>query len=286
MSGPSLLDLPIGEAPIAVLDLEMTGLDPLQDEICEVGVVRMRGGVIEQRFESLVRPAVPMSLGAREVHGIRDVDLAVAPTFDQVLDEVEGLLAGAVLVAHHVSFDLGFLDAAFGRRGRTLSVGPRLDTLDLSRRALALRSHRLGAVCEALAVPRGESHRALGDALATAGVFERLCGLLDPSGERTVEQWLQLATELERGSALRQAQEAALQRSMEARCSVWFDYLSPSEHGFVRARREVEVWAIKAPRFQGWCHLRGAERVFRLERVHAIQPGERPYRIPSFSARL
>jgi DNA polymerase-3 subunit epsilon len=283
----TLAELPISEAPVAILDLEMTGLDPEKDRICEVGVVRARGGVVEERFQSLVRPEVPVTPGARAVHGIPDAALADAPPFEAVIDEVERMIEGTLLVAHHVTFDLSFLDAAFGRCGRTVPDGPRFDTLEVARRTFAFRSHKLDAVCQALAVEEAVTHRALDDAIATAGVFSRMVSLLDPGGKLTIGGLQRLVDDLERGSPMRQAQERALQEGLARKRTVWFDYLSPTlTDGFIRTRREVQVWAIKPPRLQGWCYLRNAERIFRLERIHEIELGYRSYEIPSFTSRL
>ncbi len=60
------------------LDLETTGLSPIEDRIVEVGAVKFDAlGRELGRFESLVDPRRPMPPRARAVHGISDADLAV-----------------------------------------------------------------------------------------------------------------------------------------------------------------------------------------------------------------
>ena len=49
-------DDPLGEVPLAFLDLEMTGLDPRDDRVLEVCIERVRGERGEDALVSLVRP--------------------------------------------------------------------------------------------------------------------------------------------------------------------------------------------------------------------------------------
>ena len=92
-------DLPVREAPLAFVDLEMTGLDPVRDRVVEVCIERWRGDVREDALETLVRP--PSRAGGNaHVHGIDEAALAAAPAFDKIADDVTALLAGAIFVAH------------------------------------------------------------------------------------------------------------------------------------------------------------------------------------------
>ena len=91
------------------LDMEMTGLDPERDRVCEVAVVRGAFDRVDAEFQSLVRPTVKVSKGARKVHGLTDQILRRAPMFKRIAPELVKHLEGAVLVCHNVPFDVGFL---------------------------------------------------------------------------------------------------------------------------------------------------------------------------------
>jgi DNA polymerase III epsilon subunit family exonuclease len=279
--------MPLSDVPVVVVDLEMTGLDPDKDRICEVGLVRARGERIEETFQSLVTPGVPMSVGARAVHRIPDEALADAPSFADVAPDVARVLDGAIVVAHHVQFDLAFLLPALSRVGLNIEAYPRVDTLAIARQMFAFRSHRLSAVCSSLAIDDPVSHRALDDAKATFAVFRRIVALLDPEGVLSVGAFLALVEQLAPQSSLRRTQAGMIQVSMESKRSVWFDYLSPTtSDGYIRTRREVDVWAVKPPRVHGFCHLRNAERVFRIERIYAVEMGERTFEVPEFRSKI
>jgi DNA polymerase III epsilon subunit family exonuclease len=278
---PSLDAAALDTVPVAVIDLEMTGLDPEHDRIIEIGVVRAIGGEVERVYETLVRPGVPMTSDARRVTGIEESALAEAPPFEAVVAEVAALLDGAILVGHRAELDHAFLSAAMGRCGLTVAPAT-FDTLVMARNLMALRSHSLVSLCEALEVPRSVAHRALADAEATYGVFRRLLALIDPGGQKTAAELLREVKSLQSGSALRSSHRALLETAMKARTSVWIDYMG--RDAAMRPAitlREVDVWGIDPQHLSGFCHLRGEHRVFRLDRIRRVTQGEKVYEMPA-----
>src|SRR6185369_5382399 len=90
-------DEPLETAALAFVDLELTGLRKDSDRVIEVCVERVRGGELEARVASLVRPDPP-AFGSAQIHGIVAADLAAAPTFAALAGPIVAALAGAVLV--------------------------------------------------------------------------------------------------------------------------------------------------------------------------------------------
>src|SRR3954471_7226253 len=84
-------DLPLAEAPLAFVDLEMTGLDAKKDRVVEICIERVRGGAAEERLHTLVRPEGGET-GNVHVHGIDVAALASAPTFAEIADRVAKIL--------------------------------------------------------------------------------------------------------------------------------------------------------------------------------------------------
>src|SRR3954471_6092199 len=80
-------DDPIAEAPLVFLDLEMTGLRPATDRVLEIAAVRVRGDREEAALVSLVRPECG-AFGNAHVHGIEPAEVAAAPRFADLADEV------------------------------------------------------------------------------------------------------------------------------------------------------------------------------------------------------
>jgi DNA polymerase-3 subunit epsilon len=91
--------------------------------------------------------------------------LVDAPVFADVSTQLLDLLDGAVLVAHNVRFDHGFLKNEFARVGHDLRLKT-LCTVRLSRRLYPQhRSHGLDALMQRHALSNQARHRAMGDVL-------------------------------------------------------------------------------------------------------------------------
>ena len=176
-------DLPIAEAPLAFVDLEMTGLDPKVDRVIEVAVARRRGTTVEAWLESLVNPG-PDAIFKTDVHGIGPALLADAPPFAAVAPRIEELCAGAVIVAHGAWWDVSFLEAELARLGKDVRFPFYLDTLTLSRRAIKADSHSLEALARRFAIDRGAAHRAGDDVRSLVALFDHLAAELRPTTPR------------------------------------------------------------------------------------------------------
>lgn len=176
-------DLPIDEAPLAFVDLEMTGLDVNQDRVVEVCIERVRHGAIEGRLSTVVRPPVQSGAGDR-IHGIAKSALEQAPPFSEIAAEAENILADAVFVAHAAEWDIKFLSREMRCAGRTFRMEHYLDTLTLARRSFAAPSYALTSLATQLGLPHDAPHRAASDVTAMRALFEHCRGLLEPKSPR------------------------------------------------------------------------------------------------------
>jgi DNA polymerase III subunit epsilon len=176
-------DMPLDEAPLAFVDLEMSGLRPSLDRVIEVCVERVRGPALQMRVASLVRPE-PLAFGNAEIHGIQVAELAGAPTFAALAPQIQAALDGAVIVAHAAYKDVAFLEAEMARAGVAFAAPFHVDTLSLSRRAFAQKAHGLVALCKALGIAHERPHRAESDVAATRALFDKIRAVLSPSTPR------------------------------------------------------------------------------------------------------
>ena len=212
-------DLPVVEAPLAFVDLEMTGLDSTRDRVVEVCIDRVVGGRSVGGVRTLLDPRERVG-GAAHVHGLDAAALAGSPRFESVADDILAVLDGAVLVAHAASWDVRFLVAELARAGRP--VGPDtaqgvqlehyLDTLALARRSFAFHSYSLDALCRELLIERGQAHRAESDVRALRAVFDRCVAVLAPVSVRDL--WEVRVGERKARQAIVDACEAAVKHGV------------------------------------------------------------------------
>jgi DNA polymerase-3 subunit epsilon len=146
-----------------LLDLETTGANPVHDRITEIAALRVERGQVVARWSSLVDPGRPIPPFIQQLTGITDAMVADAPGFDAVLPGLLRLLEGAVLVAHNVRFDHGFLKNAVAQAGGDLRVNT-LCTVRLSRKLYPqARGHGLDAIMRRHGLHTTARHRAMGD---------------------------------------------------------------------------------------------------------------------------
>ena len=281
-----LLQMRAREVAIAVLDLEMTGLSTDKDRVCEIAVVRADGSHVVVEFQTLVRPPIAMTDGAREVSGITEDMLSTAPVFAEVADDVQDVLRGAVFVAHNAPHDLAFLQAELARSGRAPMQSHLVDTLEMSRRLFAFPRNNLAAVCERLGIDLQGHHRALADARATFSAYHMMLDILDPQSKLTVGDLRVLLDALNPKSALRKHQKRLITEAFKSKTTLLLDYINVDDPKRGTTRREVAIYKVRMPRIQGFCYLRQGERVFRIDRIHHVEPGTRTYEVPAFKSRI
>ncbi len=155
-----------------LLDLETTGATPLRDRITEIALIQFKDGVEVGRWQTLVNPQTNIPDFIQSLTGITNEMVEDAPTFEQVAGELLDYLDDAVMCAHNVRFDHGFLKAEFKRIGITLKQKV-LCTVKLSRKLYPqYKSHGLSAIIERHNFTCSNRHRAMGDVEVMAQLIE------------------------------------------------------------------------------------------------------------------
>ena len=171
------------QEPFVVVDVETTGTRANDgDRVTEVAVVRVCNGIATPLFDSLINPerSIPPAISA--ITSINWEMVKDAPRFRDVCDQLLGVLAGHVFVAHNASFDWRFITAEVQRATRRPLHGRTLCTVRLARTLVPqLRRRNLDSVTRYYGIDIIARHRAGGDAIATAHVLLRL---LDAARDR------------------------------------------------------------------------------------------------------
>ena len=190
------LDLaaPLTSCRYVVLDLETTGMDPEKDRVVSVGAVRVVEGRVRlgECFRELVNPGRDIPAEAVKVHGITPDKIANARHGAEVFEDFLGFLGHDILVAHYARFDLFFINRVMTARYGFALQNLVLDTV-LMCQAVVLPSDpygiarhqkacRLEALARRFGIAAPERHTALGDALITAMIFQRMLARLEKVG--------------------------------------------------------------------------------------------------------
>ena len=150
-----------------VIDVETSGLNPEENRIVEISLIRSDGQNITDKWTHLINPQG--SVGPTEIHGISQEDVSDEPTFSDLQSEIIQRIDGFALIAHNARFDLAFLRSEFNRLGKSPSYLPSICTFEASRYYLPnLNRRRLSDCCNYLGIEIQNKHSAEGDAVATS----------------------------------------------------------------------------------------------------------------------
>lgn len=162
----SILQRALRQTEYCMVDLETTGLNPAYDGIVEVAAIRFTGsGQVVGEYHSLVNPRMPV--GATEIHGITQADVADAPVLRAVAPAVLPLLHGTVVVAFNAGFDLAFLARAWGIQNYPYICAMYFRGLV----GLAPARCRLEAACAEHGIAQSAAHTAGDDAHVSRRLF-------------------------------------------------------------------------------------------------------------------
>jgi DNA polymerase-3 subunit epsilon len=186
-------EVSLRDTTFVVVDLETTGGRATEsvpgrhdnDQITEIGAVKVRGGEVLGELATLVDPgrSIPPQIVA--LTGITTAMVCDAPRIESVLPSFLEFSRGAVLVAHNAGFDIGFLKAAAKRCQLVWPQPPVLCTVKLARRVLTREeapSVRLSALAQLFGAATTPTHRALDDARATVDVLHALIARIGNQG--------------------------------------------------------------------------------------------------------
>lgn len=148
-----------------LLDLETTGATATFDRITEIGLIRFQKGVEVGRWNTLINPETTIPYHIQRLTGITQEMVRDAPTFADINYILQEWLDDAVLCAHNVRFDYGFLKNEFSRLGINFQKKV-LCTVKLSRKLYSHCSgHSLDAIIQRFNIICEKRHRAMDDVL-------------------------------------------------------------------------------------------------------------------------
>ena len=161
-----------------VFDFETTGFNAGgADSIIEIGAVKIKDGMIIEKYDELINPGRPLPEKIVEVTNITDNMLADKDNEENAVKRFVEWFGDCPMVAHNAKFDVSFLEMAYRKYNLGTFTNPVIDTLELSRTMdNTYARHSLSALVKRYEVPWDESahHRGDYDAEGTALVFYKM----------------------------------------------------------------------------------------------------------------
>jgi hypothetical protein len=102
--------------PLAIIDLETTGINTQTARIVEIGLIMVLPHNRKSRHIIRLNPGVPIPAAASNVHGIFDAHVADKPRFADLASDLLSILDGCDLCGFNlIRFDIPILQAEFAR---------------------------------------------------------------------------------------------------------------------------------------------------------------------------
>ena len=186
-----------------IFDVETTGLSSVYDTIIEIGAVKMKDGVVLDRFDKFINPHHELSEQTINLTSITDEMVQAADDEAVVIKQFMDFYGDRPLCGHNVKFDVGFVNAALKRCNLPQITQPVVDTLEVSRLLHPEQSrHTLDSLCRKYNVVLEHHHRANQDAEATGYLMFKL---LDDLKEKYHEDDLGKMNDFSNGEGYKRA---------------------------------------------------------------------------------
>ncbi|MET0299214.1 MAG: 3'-5' exonuclease [Flavitalea sp.] len=159
--------------PLAVLDLETTGINLSSDRIIEIAIIKIMPDGSKVVRRKLLNPGMPIPPASTVFHGITDDMVKDAPTFKQVANEIRQFIDNADLAGYNSNrFDIPMLVEEFLRAGLDFDMKTR-KFLDVQKIFHQMEQRTLSAAykfyCDKVLT---DAHTAEADASATWDILE------------------------------------------------------------------------------------------------------------------
>lgn len=171
------------ERPVAITDVETTGIDPKTQEIVEIGLVLVNQQTLEI-VETLEVKARPEHLEtatefALKLNGYNAADWQNAPTLQTAMSLYGEATKDAIFCAHNVTFDWSFILEAFQKTGvKNLLDYHRVDLFTMAWMKLrnsGLEKFNMNEVAKYLGIPEEPMpHRAINGAMTAYEIYKRM----------------------------------------------------------------------------------------------------------------
>lgn len=156
-----------------IIDLETTGLDPINDRIIEVGAIRI--GEEIKDYSAIVKQEIDITEKIRDLTGISDEDIKKGKAEEIVINELLDFIGQDSLVGYNINFDIKFINECLNRFGKSKVRNMTYDVMKYVKNdKLFLKNYKLETVVKEYGINEKVPHRALEDARIIQKLIEKL----------------------------------------------------------------------------------------------------------------
>lgn len=159
-----------------IIDIETTGLSVENDEILEIGAIRIVNGKTVEEYERLIAVKTEIAQNISELTGITQEQVKEnGKPINEALPSFMDFVKGSEVAGYNVNFDHDFLLAECSRQGIDITKIKFTDVMTIVKSKLkGMRSYKLESVAKRLGITTKQQHRALSDCYLLYQVYCKL----------------------------------------------------------------------------------------------------------------
>lgn len=158
-----------------LVDIETTGLSPKENDIIEIGAIKVRNNKIIEEYESLIKINYNINPFITKLTGITNDMLKDGKNIENVLTEFIKFTGNDVIMGHNVNFDINFIYDNCEKYLKSYLTNDFIDTMQIAKKILPnSQNYKLGTLAEKFDVSYKGAHRGLKDVEITYEVYNKL----------------------------------------------------------------------------------------------------------------
>lgn len=159
-----------------ILDIETTGLSYENDEITEIGFIRVEDGKIVERQSNLIKIENSIPDSITKLTGISNQMLSEnGIELKTALEEIFSIIDEKKVVIYNADFDLSFLENGALKTNLEFPSVNVIDVFQMAKKQLkGIKKYTLETVAESLGITEKQRHRAINDCQILFDVYCKL----------------------------------------------------------------------------------------------------------------
>ena len=151
------------------IDVETTGLSPIDNELIEVSAIKYDGNVKLETFTTLIKPKVKIPYYITNITGITNEMVEDSPYVEEIMPKLISFIGTNTIVAHNAQFDYKFIQ---NYSNNAFTQNKVIDTVPIGRKLYpSLPNHKLGTIAKHIGITEDGFHRAEFDCECCAKIY-------------------------------------------------------------------------------------------------------------------
>ena len=163
--------------PYVIIDLETTGLDPINDRIIEIGAIRI--GEENKEYSAIIKQEIDVPEKIIDLTGISYQEIKGGKGEEIAINELMDFIGEDIILGYNINFDIKFINEGLKNMGRGKIKNQFYDAMKhVKQENMFLKNYKLETALKEYGIYEQVPHRAIADARLIHKLVKNLDGLM------------------------------------------------------------------------------------------------------------